>query len=104
MSCSVFVKPTPAAAPPAGSGYENDVTDSSSAFTFAGVERSGFLSPVLTATPTATRASGVSEFAITFPDATTSGYGGWTIGTSNGTPSVTCFFVPRPEPNVGFTL
>ena len=47
---------------------------------------------------------GVALAAITWPDASTSGYGGWTIGTSNGSPFATCRFVPRPDPNVAFTL
>ena len=70
----------------------------------SGVEMSGLGAPVRTATPTATVASGVALAAITWPEASTSGNGGWTIGTSNGSPFATCRFVPRPDPNVAFTL
>ena len=65
---------------------------------------SGLGAPVRTATPTATVASGVALAAMTWPDASTSGNGGCTIGTSNGSPFVTCRLVPIPEPNVAFTL
>src|SRR5712692_10620803 len=65
---------------------------------------SGRESPFRTATATATVASGVSVLATTCPEASTSGYGGCTIGTSNGSPRTTCAFVPPPEPNVAFTL
>ncbi len=98
------MKLTPAAAPPAGSGYEIDFAPSSIRLMASGVEMSGRGAPVRTATPTATVASGVALAATTWPDASTSGNGGCTIGTSNGSPFATCRFVPSPEPNVAFTL
>ena len=65
---------------------------------------SGLGVPVLTATPTATRASGVSLAAMTWPDATTGSNGNCTIGTSNGSPLMTRSLVPPPEPKVALTL
>ena len=67
------MKLTPAAAPPAGSGYEMNFAASSVRFTASGVEMSGLGWPVRTATPTATVASGVALATTTLPDATTSG-------------------------------
>src|SRR5450432_1720793 len=65
---------------------------------------SGLGAPALTATPTATFASGVRLFTITLPDASTSGKGRWMTGTSKSPPSATCFFEPSPDVNVAFTL
>src|SRR5512138_2263853 len=65
---------------------------------------SGLRWPLRTATPTATVASGVAVSTTTCPEATTSGYGGCTMGTSNGSPAATWRFVPSPDPNVAFTL
>ena len=72
-------------------------------FTASAVEMSGFAAPLRTATPTATVASGVSLDATTWPEETTSASGGWTIGTSNASPRITCCFVPPPDPNVALT-
>ena len=71
-----------------------DFAPSSIRLMASGVEMSGLGAPVRTATPTATVASGVALAATTWPDASTSGNGGCTIGTSNGSPFATCRFVP----------
>src|SRR6266576_2006002 len=77
---------------------------SSVRLTASGVEMSGLRAPLRTATATATVASGVALPVTTWPEARTSGYGGWMIGTSNGSPVAACCLVPPPEPNVGLTL
>src|SRR5216683_3127495 len=95
---------TPAAAPVAASGHTIDFAESSIFLTASVDEISGLGAPFFTATPTATDASGVAVLSTTLPEASTSGKGGWTIGTSNKSPRTTCCLVPPPEPNVAFTL
>src|SRR5215467_3611040 len=100
----VSSKLTPAAAPPAGSGYAIELTASSVRRKAWGVEMSGLGAPSRTATPTETLANGVALLATTLPEAITSRYGGCTMETSKASPRTTCCLVPAPEPNVAFTF
>ena len=63
--CRVSLKLTPAAAPLAALGYAMAFDPRRSRLTASALEMSGFGAPVLTATPTATKASGVSLAAMT---------------------------------------
>ena len=93
---------TPAAAPVVASGHTMDLAESSIFFTASAEEMSGLGAPFFTATPTATAARGVAVLSTTLPEAVTSASGGCTMGTSNTSPLMTCFFVPPPEPNREF--